>query len=339
MRTATTSQLDGAALQSARPAALLAAAAAALLACAPMRAHAAPMLIDRTVAEVGGSRITLSDVMAEVRDRLFEERLAPTESAVAELYPGALSNLVARQLILLEYEKGDAKIPEWYFNQRIERIVENNFGGDKTRLVAMLGERGIPYQEWRTRRREDAIVGAMRQQFIEQGVRARPSDMERIYRERYATNSLPGHVKVSMIMLRRDDSTNGTDRAAGLASEIAKKLSQGGSFAALARAHSLENHAQDGGCWGYVEPADEFRPEIAEAVAALPKGGVSAPVEAGQYLYILRKDDERPDLSIPFDAVRDEIEQELVERAATARFDEWVRHLSGKYTVRIYPAQ
>lgn len=330
-------QFDGVAPWAARITWAIGCLAAVLVA---TQAVADPMLIDRTVAEVGGNRITLSDVMGEVRDRLFEERLPPMESTIAELYPEALSNLVARQLILLEYERGDAKIPEWYFNQRIERIVEGNFGGDKTRLVAMLGERGISYHEWRDRRRDDAIVATMRQQFIDQGVKARPSDLERIYRERYATNSLPGHVKVSMIMLKRGDGVeDGEDPADALAAEIAGKLSHGGSFAALARAHSLEPHAQNGGSWGYVEPADEFRPELAEAIAALPKGGVSAPIAVGQYLYILRKDDERADLSVPFDAVRDEIEREIVERASAARFDEWVRHLSGKYTVRIYPAQ
>lgn len=311
--------------------------AAALFCTAQCLCESKPILVDHTVAEVGGRRITLSDAMAEVRDRLFEERIVPSESAVAAFYPEAVSNLVARQLILLEYEQGDAKIPDWYFNQRIESIVENNFGGDKSRLVALLKERGISYPEWRRRRNEDAIVGTMRQQFVEQGVAARPSDIERVYRESYATNTLPGRIKVSMIALKQDDAAPGA--AEKLAAEILGKLASGGSFSALARLHSQENHAKDGGSWGYLEPADEFRKELAEAIEALPVGKVSEPVEAGGFIYLLKKDDERADLSVPLEIVRGEIEENLLKEAAEKRFAEWIKHLSNKHTVRIFPAQ
>lgn len=296
------------------------------------------VLIDRAVADVGGRRITLSEVMGEVREHLFEIHAEPDEKTMPTFYAEALSNLVARQLVLLEYENGDTKIPEWYFNQRVERIVENGFGGDKARLVAALSERGIPYQDWRRRRDEDTVIGTMRQQFIAQNVTARPIDMERIYRESYATNTLPGRVKVSMIMLR-----DGVDDAPGAAMEKARtilsSLSTGGSFAALARTHSLESHAERGGSWGYIDPADELRPELADALAAIRPGQVAGPVEAGGYVYLLRKDDERDDLSIPFELVRDEIEEKILEKAGEERFQAWVRHLATKYTVRILDAK
>jgi hypothetical protein len=304
----------------------------------PAAAQDNAMLIDRAVAEVGGYRITLSEVMGEVRERLFEEHAQPNADTMPAYYATALSNLVARQLVLLEYENVDTKIPEWFFNQRIERIIENGFGGDKARLVAALSEHGIPYQDWKRRRDEDTVVNVMRQQFISQNVTARPIDMERIYRERYATNSLPGRVKVSMIMLRGDaDDAN----AAVLekARTILSSLSTGGSFAALARTHSLESHAGHGGSWGYIDPADELRPELADALAAIRPGQVAGPIVVGNYVYLLRKDDERDDLSIPFDLVRDEIEDEILDEAVEKRFQAWISHLATKHTVRYLDEQ
>lgn len=318
--------------------AFAAVALTALSAIPPAAAQENAVLIDRAVAEVGGRRITLSEVMGEVRERLFEERAEPNEKTIPTYYAAALSNLVSRQLVLLEYEGADVKIPPWYFNQRVERIIENGFGGDKARLVAALSERGISFPEWRRRRDEDTIVGTMRQQFIAQNVKARPIDMERLYRERYATNSLPGRVKVSMIMLR-DGEDDAEGAALAKAREILSSLSTGGSFAALARTHSLEGHAERGGSWGYIDPADELRPELADALATIRPGQVAGPVVVGDYVYLLRKDDERDDLSMPFDLVRDEIEETILEEAGEARFQAWVRHLATKHTVRIFDAQ
>lgn len=301
-------------------------------------AQDAPVLVDRTVAEVGGRRISLSDVMGEVRERVFEERLDPSEKLMASYFAEALSNQVARQLILREYDDSSVKIPEWYFNQRIERIIENGFGGDKSRLVAALAEHGISYPDWRRHRNEDTIMMTMRQQFVSRNVKVRPIDMERVYRERYATNSLPGHVKVSMIMLR-----DGADDAEGTALEKArsllKELETGATFDALARRHSLESHAENGGSWGYIEPAAELRAELANALAAIKPGQVAGPVEVAGYVYLLRKDDERSDLSVPFSIVMDEIEAELREVAAEERYQAWIRHLATKYTVRIFDMQ
>jgi peptidyl-prolyl cis-trans isomerase SurA len=311
---------------------------AALLCAAQCLAESKPILVDRAVAEVGGRRITYSEVMAEVRERLFEEGEEPDEKTLPAYYASAISNLVARQLVLLEYENVETKIPEWYFNERLDRIVENGFGGDKSRLIAALSERGISYQEWRRRRREDTIIGTMRQQFVAQNVAARPSDMERIYRENYATNTLPGRIKVSMIAIK-DDGGESSPSALDRAREILSKLSTGGSFAALARTHSQESHAANGGSWGFIDPEEEFRPELAAALADLPVGKVAGPIEAGGYVYLLRKDDERADLSIPFSLVRNEIEDQILEKAGQERFDAWVRHLATKHTVKIFDAQ
>lgn len=312
--------------------------AAALLCAAQCLAESKPILVDRAVAEVGGRRITYSEVMSEVRERLFEEGTEPDEKNLPAYYASALSNLVARQLVLLEYESVETKIPEWFFNERLDRIVENGFGGDKSRLVAALTEHGIPYADWRRRRREDTVLGVMRQQFIAQNVAARPTEMNSIYRENYATNTLPGRVKVSMIALR-DDGGEASPSALERAREILSKLSTGGSFAALAKTHSQENHAANGGSWGFIDPEEEFRPELAKALADLPVGKVAGPIEAGGYVYLLRKDDERADLSIPFSLVRDEIEDQILEKTGQERFDAWVRHLATKHTVKIFDAQ
>ena len=80
-----------------------------------------------------------------------------------------------------------------------------------------------------------------------------------------------------------------------------------------------------------------LRKELADALVPLAVGGVSAPVAVGGYTYILRKDDERKDLSVPLDLVRDEIEGDLRQAAGEARYAAWLRFLATKNTVRVFP--
>lgn len=296
-----------------------------------------PVQLDGIAAEVGGRRLTISEVMSEARDIAYAQGrtdVIGNVSALLELYSQALSNRVNRQLVLIQYEKGDNKIPDWYFNQRIERIIETTFNGDKSALVEALESRGTTFAEWRKRRIDDMICTTMRQQFVEANVKVRPADVERVYREKYAGTTLPGHTKVSMIAF-----PCGPDEKAAVAKAAAlvEGLRKGEDFAAVARRESKEPHAGDGGSWGYIEPADELRPELVSALAPLGIGGIADPVVLSGYVYILRKDDERADLSVPIELVREKIEEEIARSEGDAKFAAWLEFLARKTTVRIFP--
>ena len=295
------------------------------------------MQLDGIAAEVGGRRLTISEVMSDARDIAFSEGrtdVIGNPSVLLELYAQALTNRVNRQLILIQYEKGDAKIPEWYFNQRIERIIETSFDGNKAALVEALESRGTSYAEWRKRRVDDMIYATMRQQYVDANVKVRPSDVERVYREKYAGTTLPGHTKVSMIAF-----PCGEDEKAAVAKATAlvEGLRKGDDFAAVARRESKEPHAEEGGSWGYIEPAEELRAELVSALKPLGIGAVSDPIVLAGYVYILRKDDDRADLSVPLELVRAKIEEDIAQEEGETKFAEWLALLSRRTTVRIFP--
>lgn len=292
--------------------------------------------LDGIAAEVGGAQITIADVMTDAREMAYASGrtdVISNPNALKGLYSSSLSNLVNRQLVLCHYEQGQAKIPDWYFNQRIERIIDGSFDGDRSKMVAALESRGISFAQWRKRRIDDMIYSTMRQQFVDMNIKVRPSDIDRVYREKYADTKLSGHVKVSMIMLNGGDDLEAAKKTA---SELVEKLRGGDDFAAAARQYSRETHAKDGGSWGYIEPQDDLRKELADAIAKLGIGAVSDPVVLGEYIYILRKDDERSDLTVPKELVRDEIEEAIFREMSDKRFVEWLEFLATKYTVRIF---
>ena len=303
-------------------------------------ALAAPTLVDAVAADVGGRRITVDEVMEAARGAASAEGGIVSAEALAQklpaLYAESLSNLVNRQLILIKYDQAKQKLPKWVLNRRVEAVIEDHFGGDRSLLVSMLSKHGLSYARWRQKIEEDTIITAMRQQFVDQGIVVKPEDVLAVYERDYAGKKLPGPVRASIILLRPGNGQSVEDAVTNAAS-VVRDLRAGKDFAATARRLSSDPRAKNGGDWGYIDPSVEFRKELADAFAALKPGEISDPVVIGaDYIYILKKVAESKDLSIPFDSVRDEIERDLRAETGAARFDAWIESLRKTTTIRIH---
>lgn len=283
--------------------------------------------IDGVAAEVGGDRITFSEVQKAAR------QIAVRDDSISDVaaYGMALTNLVSRKLIVQKQRKSMQKFPDWVVQRRVDALVDENFGGDRSQLVEMLRDHGMSFAEWRKGVEEDMIYSAMRREFVTSKVTVSPAEIEAAYNSDYKSRKLPGHVRLALIMAKQDA------LPLAEASNIVSQIRSGADFATFARKHSTEPHAENGGDFGYVEPADELRGEIVEVLSKLKVGEVSDPVSvAPDYVCVVKKIDERADLSIPLEAVRDEVEDNLRRKAEAARFTEWVKSLWAESSVRLY---
>ncbi len=301
-----------------------------------------PVVVDSVAADVGGRRITVAEVMEAARDILVAEGAigaissAELDDRLPGAYTEALSNLVTRQLILIRYDQAKQKLPKWMLNRRVEAVVEEHFGGDRSLLVSMLSKRGLSYAKWRKKIEEDTVIAAMRQQFVDQGIAVKPEDVRAVYERDYATKKLGGPVRAALILIRPENGQSAAEALEG-AKKLVGDLRGGKDFGAVARRLSSDAHAADGGDWGYIDPAAELRKELADALSALKPGEVSDPVVVGgDYIYILKKVAESADLKIPFDSVCEEIERNLRAEAAADRFDAWIESLRKATTIRLY---
>lgn len=292
-----------------------------------------PLLLDGVAAEVGGVRITIADVMNEAKDMAYSLR---KPQGIAELYGTALTNLIDRQLILQKYEQAPQKLPKWYLKRRAEAIIAEHFAGDRNRLIKMLDSRGINYDTWQKKIEADTIIGTMRAQFVDHNISIGPEELKEVYDREYAGKKLDGPVRVAMILIETDQGTTNALRAANhLVSQLRNRKLD---FSDVARNISKDPHAREGGDWGYINPDDELRSDLATVVKNLHVGETSNPIAIdGTHIYIIRKIDEREDLTIPYDYVRSQIEGKLREEASDKRFKAWVKSLSEEMTIRVYP--
>ena len=107
-----------------------------------------------------------------------------------------------------------------------------------------------------------------------------------------------------------------------LAEAIIQKLQAGGDFAALAKEHSKDGSAQNGGNLGWFNP-QQMVPPFADAVAKLEKGKFSqTPVETQFGWHVIQLDDKRTASLPPLDQVKDRVKQLVQRKLVAAHLDE-----------------
>lgn len=107
-----------------------------------------------------------------------------------------------------------------------------------------------------------------------------------------------------------------------LAEAIIKKLEAGGDFAAMAKEHSKDGSAQNGGDLGWFN-LQSMVPPFADAVAQLEKGKFSSsPVETQFGWHVIKLEDVRTAVLPPLDQVKDRIKQLVQRKKVTTRLED-----------------
>lgn len=279
---------------------------------------AAAVQSDGIAAVVGGKTILRSDVEGELR------RIGADQSRFDEVR----DRLVERLLILKAAADSKMTMQEWVVDNRVREIVDDMFGGDRSRLDEALIRQKVQFSEWRERIKEDTIVGAMRWNVVDKNVTASPAEMKAEFTahpERYRKD---GRVTVSVILLRPED--------AAKKDAISAALKEGGDFAALAKEHSADTHAKDGGVWRDVVPAEVFRPEIAAAIEKTAKGGLSGWLDVDGWSFFVRKDDSVDSAPQSFAEAYTAVEANVKNANAKKLYDEWMKRLRADAYIKIY---
>ena len=294
------------------------------------------VVLDGLAAKVNDAVITVDDVGTAIGDLRRSGALKVTGEDIKTAYSNTVEFLVERRLILQLAAEKKVTFPEWVVEGRIREIVKDKFDGDMNKLNAMLAQTKTPLTEWRNMIRDDMIVTAMRQQFVEKYVTATPADMFREYNENKNLYRSEAKSSVSVILLKpADDKKSPSVSTRG--EEILARLERGEPFADLARKFSADSHAKDGGAWKDVNPEEAFRPEIAKTIASLKVGEVSKLVDLDGWGFIVRKDAETGVKERSFAEAYDDIERKVKARLGKEAYRNWVQRLRAAAFVKIYP--
>jgi len=309
----------------------------------PARAQKAEV-IDGLAAIVNKDVITISQVreLIGARERSLREVYSGPDLAakLQEMRSAAIKDLIDRQLILQEFrkmqEKG-ANIPDYVIDDRLQSIIREEFGGDRSAFVRTLQAQGYTVTRFKEIEREKIIVQALRQAKVNENFVVSPTQIQAYYNKNKGAYAIPEQIKLRMIVLREGTAGDvpGAGNKAQTAEEIRQKLASGAEFARMAEMYSEDDTTRDaGGDWGWIE-RNTLNEQLSKVAFSLRAGQVSDVVRAADSYYIMMVEARKNASVKPMTEVREEIERNLMQQERMKVQDRWLETLRKKAYIKI----
>ncbi|MBL6763343.1 MAG: peptidyl-prolyl cis-trans isomerase [Verrucomicrobiae bacterium] len=303
------------------------------------RAADSPQLLNGIVAIVNDTVITENEAREYIEPVIdfLKERHRNNSGAFQEeamkAYRDGLNQLIERQLMLDDFKKAGFNLPERFIEDFVQERIREQYG-DRSRLIKTLEERGRSYAEFRQEIRDQFIVEQMQNFHISSAIIVSPADIEKYYREHIKDYRLPDQIKLSMIVLNKQEGADNSGIEA-LATEILKKIRGGADFAEMANIYSEGSQRTEGGDWGWIE-TKVLREELAKAASLLKAEEVGEVINTPDAAYIMRVDKIRIAYVRPLHEVRAEIEKTLKAEERKRLQDQYVSRLRKKAFIRFF---
>jgi parvulin-like peptidyl-prolyl isomerase len=309
--------------------------AATLAFCTHIAAAAETQVLDGVAAMVNDEVVTFSQVREltgalETSLRANLSGNALTER-IKDVRLRAVNDLIDRQLILQEFKKMKGQIPPHAIDDRVNTIIREEFGGDKSAFMRTIAAQGFTMDRIRKMEEEKIIVQAMRSREVKEEPIIPPGRVESYYREHIQEWTVGDQVKLSMIKIMPGKEP---EKNRKLIQEIREKIVRGAHFADLAKVYSMDSTQDKGGDWGWLKRGD-LNPDMEQVVFRLQTGKVSDVIELNQTYYLMLVEQKKGGVSKPLKELRPEIEKRLLQVESQKQQQEWLQRLRKKASIQI----
>lgn len=164
------------------------------------------------------------------------------------------------------------------------------------------------------------------------GLTVSEEELERFYRQRLDQFTTPEERSAAHILIRLDMDASQADVSAARsrALEIRARIEAGEDFAALAAELSEDRFtAPQGGDLGFLQRGD-LGSALDGVLFTMSTGEISQPVRTREGLHLLRLVEVRPAVSQPLDAVREQLERDLMDRMVETMQIQMVEQMIGQ---------
>jgi len=251
---------------------------------------------------------------------------------VKEIRLRAVNDLVDRQLILQEFRKNKFTIPPYIVDDRINVIIREEFGGDKSAFLRTLAAQGFTLDKLRKLEEEKVIVQAMRSREAKGDVLIPESKIVSYYQENIQEWTVNEEIKLRTLAIRHGDAA---EKNRKVIEEIREKIVRGADFGDLARIYSEDSKQDVSGEWGWVD-RKTLNPELTEAAFSQKTGKVSEVISLSGSFYLMLVEERKSGISKPLSEVRTDIERRLIQVEKQKLQLGWLERLRKKAYIKIF---
>lgn len=291
----------------------------------------APIVSAKTLATVNDADIDSRQLDRAITEFAASRGARPQDLERSPQFPqlrkAILQSLVERELLWQAAQERNT-VPEAQVEQALARM-RAQLGGED-RLQQALKAQGMSEATLAERLRRDLSIQAFLQSQVYAQVDVSDADIRKFYDADPQRFRSPDLLQLRDILIAGKDEKTSMQVAEGLA----RQLDQGADFAQLARTHSDDISARNGGALGYLN-ADDLGPELAPVALPLQAGTISRPHPGPGGVHILQVLDRKPGIQASLAEVHDIIEQQLLQTGRERALEHEVQQLRQKAKIEI----
>ena len=290
-------------------------------------------------AVVHDSVITADEVDFAITDpatrlgQQFRSQPEMFQTKLNELRGAKLEELLGRRLILHEFKTAGYNLPESIVDELVQEEIRAEFG-DRVTATRSLQEKGITYEKFRQKMRDQFIVTALRQKNISSEIIISPHKVENYYLAHKDNFKMDDEVKLRMIVLNKTNDPALPD-ARKMADEIVAKLKNGDSFEENAKMYGGQRLQQRAGAEWFQ--TSQLRKELRDATVKLKAGEYTDVIDFPDSCYLVLVEETRPTHVKSLGEVRGEIEKDLLSQERARLEKQWIERLKKKTFIQMFP--
>ena len=244
----------------------------------------------------------------------------------AEIHRQALEQIVDEELQYQEALRLKLEAPQESIDREYARV-RNRFETEEDFLAA-LQRAGTTTAQARAEAERRALIRAAHERQVKARCGVAEEDARTYYSESPERFVSPEQRHVYSLTLGVEPSASSQEwEAAGRqAEELLAQIRGGADFSALARQHSSDPTASDGGDMGFVHRG-QLNEELEAALGDARRGALVGPVRTIYGFHLLKVTETRPPSPVTFAEVRDRLLRELGDKKCQDTRDAWLQHL------------
>jgi parvulin-like peptidyl-prolyl isomerase len=293
-------------------------------------------VVDRVIAIVNNDAITLGELQETIVAYRQESREA-TNASDEELLKRFLPRLIDVRLQLQEADREKIVVEDAEVEEELTERIKKFNAPNREAFEAAVKAQGLTMDAVRKRLREAVRVNKVIRRKVALRVSVTDGEIETYFvrnREKLETG-LGYHARHILLVPESGDSDAAWETTRIKAEMLRNQvLAEGADFAELARQHSRDATAADGGDLGTLKRG-ELAEDIETQILALKPGEISKPYRSplGYHLFRLESQETLDDAGMT--RVKQQIREILFREKYEARFDAWLKEIKERAIIEV----